>query len=175
MADIKLKYPVSSSVPITISCGALASNAAQNVFVAGRESDAVDNTINLDLDHLLSGKIKSGTSPTAGRSCVIYIYASLFTASGTPTYGDVLDGVDSNETFTSANVQLNCVRPAATIILDNTTGRDYHFGPISIASLFGGKLPKFWGIFVAQDSTVNLAANNTDHVFEYERVQGQVV
>lgn len=174
MADIKVKYPSTSSVALTIDLSSLASGSA-GVFTAGRESTAVDNTSNLDVDHLLSGVIRAGTSPTASRYINVYAYANISSASGTPTYPDVLDGTDSAETFTSANVMSGIVKLVASLIIDSTSNRDYFFGPISIASLFGGVLPKFWGVYVAHDSGVALNATGGQHVLTYERVQGQTV
>jgi len=174
MADIKLKYPSTSSVALTIGLSSLASGAA-TVYTAGRESTAVDNTTNNDVDHLLSGKIRVGTSPTVSRSINIYAYANISSASGTPTYPDVLDGTDSAETFTSANVMNSAVKFVASILIDNTTGRDYFFGPVSMASVFGGSLPKFWGVYVAHDTGVNLDSTADNHVLSYERVQAQTV
>lgn len=174
MADIKTKYPATSSVDLTISLASLASGAA-GVYTTGRESTAVDNTTNTDIDHLVSGKIRTGTNPTASRAINVYAYANISSASGTPTYPDVLDGTDSDETFTSANVMNGCLRPVASITIDNTTGRDYFFGPVSIAALFGGSLPKFWGIYVAHDTAVALDSTAGNHKISYERIQAQTV
>ncbi len=174
MADIKTKYPSTSSVALTISLASLASGSS-GVFTAGQESTAVDNTSNLDVDHLLSGVIRAGTSPTSSRYINVYVYANISSSSGTPTYPDVLDGTDSAETFTSANVMNGIVRLAASLIIDSTSNRDYFFGPVSIASLFGGVLPKFWGVFVAHDTAVALNATGGQHVLTYERIQAQTV
>lgn len=174
MADIKTKYPSTSSVDLTITLASLATGSS-GVYTAGRESTAVDNTSNTDLDHLLSGMITTGTSPTASRFINVYAYANLSTASGTPTYPDVLDGTDSVETFTSANVMNSAVKFVASIMVDATSDRAYYFGPVSIASLFGGTLPKFWGVYVAHDTAVNLNATSGNHKLSYERIQGQTV
>ena len=174
MATIKTSYPSTSSVDLTITLASLASGSA-GVYTAGRESTAVDNTTNLDLDHLLSGKITLGTSPTASRSINVYAYANLSSSSGTPSYPDVLDGTDSDETFTSANVQNSAVKFVASMTTDATSDRSYYFGPVSVASLFGGSLPKFWGVFVAQDSGVALNATAGNHKLSYERIQAQSV
>lgn len=171
MADLKIKYPATSSVDLTLTLTSLATNA-QGVFLAGRESDAVNNTTNLDIDHLLSGTITvSSTAPTVSRSINIYAYAPISVASGTPTYPDVLDGTDSAETMTSANVMNSALRFVASITIDATASRSYNFAPVSIASLFGGALPKFWGVFVAHDTAQNL----TGGTLSYERIQGQTV
>ena len=100
MATVKTSYPSTSSVDLTITLASLASGSA-GVYTTGRGSTAVDNTTNLDLDHLLSGKITLGTSPTASRSINVYAYADLSTASGTPSYPDTITGSDAGVTFTS--------------------------------------------------------------------------
>ncbi len=170
-ADIKVKYPATSSVALTIT---LASLATSSTLVAGQESTAVDNTTNLDYDHHVSGKIRTGTTPTVSKTIEVWAYASFKTASGTPTYPDVLDGTDSAETLTSANVKFPMLRLVASITVDATSDRDYYFAPVSIRSLFGG-MPKFWGIFVTHDTAVNLNATGGNHVIEYEREQFQTV
>jgi hypothetical protein len=174
MADIKLNYPSNSTVAVTISLASLGSGA-QGVFTAGRESDAISNETNLDLDHILSGKIRTGTSPTASRSINVYVAAPLTMASGTPTWPDVLDGTDSAETFTSANVMNGIVKLAASMTTDNTTGRDYFFSGVSVAALFGGVLPPEYVVYVAHDSGVNLDSTGGNHHINYFRVQGQSV
>ncbi|MES2323280.1 MAG: hypothetical protein V4633_13530 [Pseudomonadota bacterium] len=171
MADIKTKYPATSSVAVTIS---LASLATSSTLVGGQESTAVDNTTNLDLDHVVSGKIRTGTTPTVSKTIEVWAYASFKTVTGTPTYPDVLDGTDSAETLTSANVKAPMLRNVATMIVDATSDRDYYFAPVSIAALFGA-MPKFWGIFVTHDTVAALNATGSNHVIEYERIQAQTV
>ena len=173
-ADIKTKYPSTSSTDLTITLASLASGA-QGVFTAGQESTAVDNTTNNDLDHLLSGMITTGTTPTVSRSINVYAYANTSSASGTPTYPDVLDGTDSAETITSANVMNSALKFVASITVDATSNRSYYFGPVSIASVFGGSLPKFWGVYVAHDTAVDLNATGGNHKLSYERIQSQTV
>jgi hypothetical protein len=171
MADIKTKYPSSSSSAITIS---LASLATSSSWVAGRESTVVDNTTNCDLDHMVGGTIMTGTSPTVSTYIEVWAYASWKTASGTPSYPDVFDGTDSAETVTSANVKNSCLRMIASITVDSTSDRPYYFGPVSIAQLFGS-MPKFWGVFVTHNTGVNLNSTAGNHVIEYERIQAQTV
>jgi len=67
------------------------------------------------------------------------------------------------------------VKLAASMISDSTSNRDYFFGPVSVAQLFGGSLPKFWGVFVAHDTAVALNATGGQHVLTYERIQAQTV
>jgi len=175
VAIIQTNYPQSSAdtVALTITLASLASTAA-GILLAGRESTAVDNRTNLDLDHLVSGKIRVGTSPTASRTIEVWAYAPISIASGTPTYPDVLDGTDSDETLTSANVKNSAVRLVWSTLTDNTSDRDYFVPPTSIAALFGD-MPPFWGLFVTHDTGVNLNSTGGNHVLGYHRIRRQSV
>ena len=86
MADQKIAYGSSAALTIT-----LASLVSDINLLAGCESTAIDNTSNLYLDYLLSGKVTTGTSPTTGKSINIYVYALMEDS----TYPDVLTGTDS--------------------------------------------------------------------------------
>jgi len=178
MAAIKSLYPVTSTQAITITLTSLANDSAN--FLAGRESTAVDNTTNLDLDHLVSGVIRAGSSaPTLGNRIEIWAYAPISVASGTPEYpimdATVFDGTDSAETATSRNVLFSALRLVHTIVVDATASRYYYIPPTSVASLFGGQLPQFWGLFVINGSGVALSSTASDHVLHYLRVQAQTV
>lgn len=173
MADLKILYPSTSSTALTISLASLGAGA-QGVFTTGRQSTAVDNTSTLDIDHLVSGKIRTGTSPTSGRVINVYAFANISSSGGTPTYPDTLTGTDAARSFTSANVMMRITRLVASMTIDSASDRDYFFGPVSIAALFG-QMPKFWGIYVAHDTAVNLNSTGGNHVIAYERVQMQSV
>jgi hypothetical protein len=75
MSTIKTLYPATSSVALALSLASLADDNTNGI--AGRASTAVDNTTNVDLDHLVSGFVKLGTSPTAGRVIEVWAYAPL--------------------------------------------------------------------------------------------------
>lgn len=174
MSDIKQKYPASSAdtVALTIT---LASLATDTNLRAGQESTAVDNRTNCDIDHLVSGKITVGTSPTAGRVIEVFAYAPISIASGTPTYPDVFDGTDSAETVTSDNVKYSCLRLLWSTTIDNTTDRVYYMPPTSVAEAFGGELPPFWGLFVVHNTGVNLNSTGGNQLLHYHRIQKQTV
>ena len=176
MALIKTSYPSSSTAGVTITLTSLPANGTAGVFTSGRSSAAINNTANVDLDHLLSGKIQVGTTtPVASRSINIYVYAPYTNTTGTATYPDTLLGTDANVTFTSANTLNSAVRFAANIIIDVTASASYYFAPVSVASLFGGSLPQFWGVYLAHDTGSNLSATAGNLVLTYDRIQGQTV
>jgi hypothetical protein len=142
---------------------ALASSAT---FVAGRESSQVDNTTNKYVDVLVSGSVSVGTTPTANTSILVYVYGADTSLATTAI--DVLDGTDSAETLTNVGI-LNALRLGAAInVPAATTDVQYFVLPFSVAALFGGVVPKFWGLFVAHNTAVNLRSNaiNTNS-FEY--------
>lgn len=167
MADLKIKYASPATISIT-----LASLASDTTRLAGRESDAVDNSSNLYVDALVSGKITTASTPTANRRIEIWVYAQH---DDTPTYMDVLDGTDSNETFAVEAQRNSALRLAATILQPDTTARTSWFAPFSVAALFGGVMPKRWGLWVVQDTGQNLSATGGDHEIKYTGIHGQSV
>lgn len=171
MALIKTAYPVASSIVKVITLAGLATDA--NLLI-GRVSTAADNTVNLDIDHLVSGVITTGTTPTVSTRIEVWAYAPYRTAAGAPTYPDAIPATDAAKTMTSANVKNGALRLVASLIIDATSDRAYTFAPVSIAALFGG-MPKFWGLFVVHNTGVALNATAGNHVIEYERIQAQTV
>lgn len=155
MSSVKTEYAASSNLTIT-----LASLATSSTWLAGRESTAVDNTTNKYLDYLLSGKVTVGTTPTSGTEIRVYVAALMDDS----TYPDVFDGTDSDETVTSAGVGAGFLRLAAVLPVGATTSNvAYHFGPVSVAALFGGAVPKKFVAFVTHNTGVNLNSTGGNH------------
>lgn len=154
MADIKIAYGTAADATIT-----LASLASDTNLLTGRESDAIVNTSTLALDYLVSGKITVGTSPTASRTIEVWAVGSW---DGT-NWPDVFDGTDSAETITSAEIKTTICRCVASIPTTNNSDRTYPFGPVSIASLFGGMVPPRFVFFVTHSTAVNLNSTAGNH------------
>lgn len=175
MADIKLKYPATNAdtSALTISLASLANDSTNKL--AGRQSTVVDNTTNVDLDHLLGGKLRVGTTPTSGNTIELWAFAPWKGSSGTFSYPDTLSTTDAAVTLTSANVKNSALKLIATIVVDATTGRDYFLAPTSIAQLFGGQLPPKWGLFVINATGVALDATAGNFDLQYHRIQQQTV
>jgi hypothetical protein len=160
MATATVNY--SSNTTITIGLNSLASSST---FLAGRESSQIDNTSNKYMDCLVSGTVTVGTTPTANTVIAVYVYGAETSLATTAL--DTLDGTDSAETLTNTGI-LNALRLGATIAVPaNTSNVKYLVLPFSVASLFGGVMPKFWGLFVSHNCVAALnAAGNTDQ-FEF--------
>lgn len=167
MATVTMNY--GSPGTITISPASLATSSD---FTAGRESTAVDNSTDKYVDALVSGKVTVGTTPTINTTINIYVYAQH---DDSPTYQDVFDGTDSAETVTSSGVLSGVVRLLGALNVSATTSdRTYFLAPTSVAQLFGGIMPKRWGLFVAHNTGVNLNATGSNHEFKYTGVKYDV-
>jgi len=167
MATVTPNYAATATVSIS-----LASLATSSTFAAGQESAVVDNTTNKYVDALLAGKIRVGTTPTTNTQILVYVFAPL---DDTPTYPDVMDGTDSGETVTSVGVGQGFLKQAAFMNVDsNTSDRDYAFGPVSVAELFGGTMPPKWSVFVTHNTGVNLNSTAGNHFVKYTGVKFDV-
>ena len=164
MADVKASYPAASDVTIT-----LASLASDTNLLAGRESTAVDNSSNLYLDYLISGKITTGTSPTAA-SIQVWTVGSW---DGT-TWPDVFDGTSSAETITSADIKNALCKSVAILPTNNTSDRTYSFTGVSMKTVFGGVLPSQYVLFVVHNTGVALNGTAGNHELRYQGVYPQV-
>ena len=148
MATVAQSYRASSD--LTLGLGSLASSAT---FVAGRESSLYDNSSNLDTDARLAGKITVGTTPTANTQIQVWVAAEQKDA----VWPDVLDGTDSAETWTNAEMRDAGARLAAVInVVATTTDAIYPFEAGSIAALFGGFMPKKFVVFVTHNTVAAL-------------------
>jgi hypothetical protein len=151
--DTKIAY--AASVNLTHTLASLASDAS---LLVGRESTLVDNTTNLYTDYLLSGFITTGTSPTASKIIEVHVVGLMDDS----TFPSVFDGTDSAETVTAA-IKAGVCRLAASMDTTSTSDVAYYFGPVSVAGLFGGVLPKKFVVFVTHSTAVNLNSTSGNH------------
>lgn len=163
--DVKTQY--ASAATITCTLASLASNTN---LLDGRGSNWVDNSSNKYLDAFLSGKITTGTSPTDARQIEVYVVG----IQGDSTYPDVFDGTDNAVNITSAGIKNAICRLVAVIATNNTSNRTYPFGPVALAGLFGGALPKSWGVFVVHNTGAALNSTGSNHALEYVGVYENV-
>jgi len=152
MADIKLGYGTSFDASIT-----LASLLSDGNLLQGRESAAISNSAG-NLDYLISGKITTGTAPGLG---TIEVWA-VGSIDGT-TWPDVFDGTDSPETVSSLSVKNEVCKLVSSIANYNISNYAQFFGPVSLASIFGGTVPKAFVLFVVNGSGVALNATASNH------------
>lgn len=166
MTTSNIAYSANTAITFDIS-----SLGASATFVAGRECTQVDNTSNLFIDAIVNVDGIAGhasTAPTIGQLIQLHLWGADTSLGTTPI--DVLDGTDSAETLGHVSV-LNSLRlvdaPAVTVA---TAALLYYIQPFSVASYFGGVLPKFWGLFLSHNHTGALAASQTG-LFTYNGIE----
>ena len=170
MATVTISYSSNTTITIGLQTTPLASSST---FVAGRESNQIDNTTNKYVDAIVQGKVTVGTTPTANTQIIVYVWGADTSLATTAL--DVLDGTDSDETITSAGVRNGMLRLGATLDVDsNTSNRTYYVAPFSVAQLFGGNMPKFWGLWVTHNTGVALNSTAANHAFSFNGVKYDV-
>jgi hypothetical protein len=157
---------------LTISPENLASSAT---FVAGVESNQIDNTTNRYDDALLDGFVTVGTTPTINTKILVFVWGANVSLATQAL--DVLDGTASAETITSAGVMYGVVKQAVVLTVDSTTtDRRYGFSNISVKRALGLEvLPPFWGVFVAHNTGVNTNVTAGNHKISYVGVKREIV
>lgn len=156
---------------ITIAPASLASSST---FVAGVESDEIDNSATKFVDALIEGFITVGTSPTINTQIIIYLWGS--NESLATTSKDTLDGTSSAETLTSVGVGAGFLKYCKSLTVDATTSdRTYPFGIENAAACLGGVLPNFWGVFTTHNTGVNLNSTAGNHAMSFSGVKYDVV
>jgi len=158
----------SSNTAITFDISSL---GGSSTFVAGRECSQIDNTSNLYDDCLVNVKGITGhasTAPTVGQYIGLWLWGADTSLATTAI--DVLDGTDSAETLGHVSV-LNSLKPVgAAVVTVATAGLVYYIQPFSVASFFGGNMPKFWGLYLAHNHTGALAASQSG-LFSYNGIK----
>lgn len=149
----------STNTAITMDISSL---AASTTFLNGVESSQIDNTATGYIDAIVNvkGIVGGATVPAVGQAIRLYVWGADTSLATTPI--DALDGTSSAETLTHAGV-LNSLRfVAAPDVVTATASLTYYIQPFSVASFFGGVMPKFWGLYLSHNHAGALAATQTD-------------
>jgi hypothetical protein len=60
-------------------------------------------------------------------------------------------------------------------VLATTSDIDYFISPFSVAQLFGGVMPKYWGLYVSHNTGVALNATAGKHSFSFNCINYDIV
>lgn len=161
MASTKLTLAASTTLTISLHTGPLASSST---LVAGRSSTEIDNSTNLHLDKIISGKISVGTTPTA--STVIEVW--LIPKREDSSYHDTFDGTDKNVTVTSRSHLLGYGTLLALLSVPAATSNVAYEFSKSIAAALGTNCPAKFQIFVVHNTGVALNSTSGNHAL-YEK------
>jgi hypothetical protein len=164
MALVTPSYHSATPTTIVIAPASLATSAS---FIAGVESDQIDNTTTKYIDAHVQGLVTVGTTPTANTLINCYVWGSQVSLATTPI--DVLDGTSSAETLTNTGVLASGLRLARQgIVLVNTSNIGYPLAQFSVKRALGLEvLPPFWGLFIAHNTAVALNSTAGNHVFTF--------
>lgn len=165
MTTTNIAYSANTAITFDIS-----SLGTSSTFVAGRESTEVDNTSNKYVDALVNVDGITGhasTAPTVGQVIRLYLWGADTSLATTAI--DVLDGTDSAETLAHVSVLNSLKLVASPEVTVATAGLVYYIQPFSVASFFGGVMPKFWGLYLAHNHTGALAASQSG-LFSYNGI-----
>jgi len=159
-ADIKIAYAADAAFTIT-----LASLGTSATWVAGQEATSVSNGSNKYLDYEITGRITTGTSPTAGE---MRLYG-IKPINDTPVWPDVFDGTDSAETVTNTDIL------AALPLLwsgTNSTANNIGYPIVSAITLAQcwGLVPDNFTVFFAHSTGVNLNSTGSNHEINYRGI-----
>jgi hypothetical protein len=165
MADIKLAYDI-AAFDVGVATVSFASLAADTNLLTGLETSPVDNTLSTLRveDFLVSGRFR--VTSTVARSIEVWAIGSV---DGT-LWPSVFDGTNSTEVIPSASIKASVCRFVAAMATDVATDRDYDFGPVSLASAFGGIVPPKFAFFVTHSNTSALNATAAAHFIRLEPV-----
>lgn len=158
MATGKLTYSAAQTVTITLTS-----------LAAGgyRESTAVDNGTNRYIDAHVGGIIQIGAvGATTGQTIDIFAYG---TYDGT-NYTAGMTGSDAGITWgtnTSVLGYLDLKFLGSVAVEGTDDNDDRKWGPFSVASAFGGKLPSKWGIVVRNGTDVAFHATGTNNECQF--------
>lgn len=153
--DLKMKYPAASTAVTVTNLHSLASSQD---WTAGWTSNSVNNTSNVYLDYLYGFTFTTHASNRQAGSINIYCIAAL---NDTPTWPATASGTIGTEgalSFTDTEERDTLCRLLGSITVDNTASAIYTFPPTGIAQLFGGWVPPYHAIYVAQNCSTTTTA-----------------
>jgi hypothetical protein len=153
--DIKLQYAAASTAVTVTNLHSLASS---QTWVAGWTGNSVNNTSNEYLDYLYGGTFTTHASNRQAGVINVYVVAAL---NDTPTWPATSSGTLGTEgavAFADIYRRDSLVRILTSITVDSTASAIYTFPPTGIAQLFGGTVPPYHCIVVAQNASTTTTA-----------------
>jgi len=155
-----IKEAFGPATPVaTTTLGGLAASSAQT-GAAVYQMAAVDNSVSLYLDALVSvtATTNATTAPTGSPVVEVYAYGS---PDGGATYPDNVTGVES-VTNAGATIQnMGNLRLIGLVNMQTVVNGTTRAGPFSVAQAFGGTVPTRWGLVLRNNTGQALAAGNT--------------
>lgn len=135
-----------------------------STFLGGYESNEVASGTNDDfLVTIAPITGHASTAPAVGHLIAVKVWGARVSLATTAI--DVLDGGNSTETISHASIYDSMPLGGVAIVTVATAGLTYYIPPFTIARLFGGVLPNYWGLFASHNHTGSLAASQDSLVY----------
>lgn len=159
------KIVYGTSTGITCTLASLASSAT-----AARGCAAVDNTTNKFDDAMLTVAVKTSASALANdKACYVYLYGSedgtIYSGSSAEAEGTDAAVTIDDPTNLKGPYVIAC--PASSVTYRLVIG--------SVASAFGGVMPRKWGFVIRNYTGQNLSATEGDHTKSYTGIHYESV
>jgi len=157
MAETKITYATDAALAVTAWSTGLTTGLTAT-------SAIFDNTSTKYVDVLIGGVVEIATTTVAaGESLDIYI-SGQYSETATDMGGaiDALYGAAGQEVVSTSFVRENLIiavsiQPEAAT---PDTAQGYHWGPLSVAGLFGGTMPKRFMLALHNNTGASLAAGS---------------
>ena len=154
----KISYGTSTAITCSLAPGGtgLASSAT-----VGRCSTAVDNTTNLFDDAIVTVSIKTGSGSMANDKAVyIYVYGS--------EDGTNYEEEESNSPATDGSYTINAPTIfRGPIVIPVLTAAKIYTKVFTVANMFGGVMPRKWGIIIINFTGQALDTTEANHIKSY--------
>lgn len=155
------KVSYGTSTAITCTLAGLASSAT-----AGRMSASVDNTTNLYVDAMLYLAVKtSGATLANDKACYVYLYGS---EDGTNYSGSTQEGTAGTDSAVTFDNPTNL--KGSYVISCISGNQTFKLVIGSVASAFGGVMPRKWGFALQNYTGQPLSVTEGDHTKTYTGV-----
>lgn len=151
MAEIKITYSADTAIAVTAwSTGLAADQWASSALV--------DNSSTLYVDALVGGLIElDATTPAAGDTLEIYVAGQYDDAAATRMTAGIDALFDAaTEEAPGTGFMAENLRLLEVVACEANEG--YHWGPTSVASAFGGILPRKWFLVLHNNTSATCAA-----------------
>ena len=149
----KIKYAASAAITCTLA-------SLGNSATVGRQCTVIDNTTNLYDDALVTLSVKTAGTVAAPFAVSVYVFGS---EDGTNFEQD--DGVmGASDAAYTINAGSNLRGP---ILINTPTTAKVYTKVFSIASFFGGTMPRKWGFVVVNNSGATFDTTEGNFIKSY--------
>lgn len=152
MATRSLSYRANSALTVTNLHGI----SSSSTLIAGWTSGTIDNTTDLDLDKLVSGKITLESAGLAAGEIRLYAYTMLDDSTWPDLFSAGTEGTEGTATVHDVEIRDSGMKLLWSTITDTGASDVYTIPMTSVAEHFGSFLPPKFALFVTHSTGTTL-------------------